>query len=352
MAGRQTGSAELRDALDRFYALSTRDQLEFFGRAREHLGSGAWAEDEVEKEIEKRDEALEALEVVVEDLRARGEFREGKSPTTKEFDTVAERLGLEIRSGFVVRAFLRWREARKVLEGGRGREKPSRRRARSAAVGRSRTHEDHLTAVRRWLQTDPGKVTMADYDAFVDEQNRKADGVERRLPGADAVTTGLRIGWPEVLQVARGELELDDARSAKESELLEGLTDESLVRADVVVALTGIRSQRIGQLIRKGEFPVPAAKLGHINAWFLGDVKRVRDEVSVPRRAEFFFQDEVFDLPQIAIAIDRNVDSVRTLLTEEDWDRIPHPDGKASGTWYWLRSNVDLRKWKTRQRGR
>jgi hypothetical protein len=348
----QTGSAELRDVLDRFYALPTKDQLELFAEAREHLGSEAWAEDDAEREIDKRTEALAALEVVAAELRQRGEFREGKSPTVVEFDATAKRLGLGISSSVVIGAFIRWRIAKTVLEGGRAREKPSRRRARVAAVGRARTHEDHLAAVRLWLETGPTKLATGDYDAFVEEANRSKDSAERPLPGANAVTTGLRVGWPTVVRVARGEAELDVARKARESELLEGLTDESLVGADVVAALTGIRSQRIGQLTRKGEFPAPAAKLGRVNAWFLGDVKRVRDEKPIPPRAEhFFFQDEVFDLPHLALTFDRNVDSVRTLLSEEAWDRIPRPDGKASHSWYWLRSNVDVKKWRAR-RGR
>lgn len=337
--------------MDRFYGMSTKDQLELFAEAREHLGSEAWAEDEAEREIDKRAEALAALEAVAAELRELGEFREGKSPTVVEFDATAKRLGMDISSSVVIGAFIRWRIAKTVLEGGQAREKPSRRRARVAAVGRRRTHEDHLAAVRLWLASGPTKLATGDYDAFVDEANRSKESAERSLPGADAVTTGLRVGWPTVISVARGEADLHLARKAKESELLEGLTDESLVGADIVVVLTGIRSQRIGQLTRKGEFPAPAAKLGRVNAWFLGDVKRVRDEEPIPTRAEFFFQDEVFDLPQLAVAVGRNVDSLRTLLSEEAWDRIPSPDGRASGTWYWLRSNVDVKKWKAR-RGR
>jgi hypothetical protein len=349
MAGAKTGSAELRDALDRFYGLSTKDQMELFAEAREHLGSEAWSEDDAEREIEDRARALEALEAVAADLRDRGEFRECKSPTVKEFDATAKRLGLDIKSGKVIGAFIRWRIAKTVLEGGRAREKPSRRRTRVAAVGRTRTHEDHLTAVRLWLKTDPVKEATGDFDAFVKEQNRRTGSSGRPMPTAAAVTTGLRLGWSAVLAVTRKEVTLVQAQQARESQLLEGLTDESLVGADVVVALTGIRSQRIAGEIRKHGFPVPAARLGHVNAWFVGDVKKFRDGQPVPARAEYFFQDEVRDLPQLAVAVGRNVDSVRRLLSEESWDRIPHPDGKASGTWYWLRSNVDVKKWKTRR---
>lgn len=353
MAGRQTGSAELRDALDRFYALSTRDQLEFFARAREHLGSEAWGEDEVEKEIGKRAEALEALEAVADDLRARGEFREGKSPTVKEFDAAAERLGLGIRSGVVIGAFIRWRVAKTVLEGGRARERPSRRRAKAAAVGRARTHEDYLQAVRFWLATDRAAETRRDYDAFVDEENRKRSGsADRPLPSSRAVTTGLRLGWRDVIPVARGDVTHERALEVKEAELLKGLTDESLVGGEVVTVITGARAQRIGAEIRDGVLPAPAAKIGRVHAWVLGDLMKVRDGQPVPRRREFFFQDEVIDLPGLGRAIGFNVDHLRTLLNEEAWDRVPRPDGKVSGSWYWLRSDIDVGKWKARRGGR
>lgn len=337
--------------LSRFYALSTADQLELFAEARAHLGSEAWAEDEAEREIDRRAEALKALETVVDELQERGEFREGKSPTVKEFDATAERLGLDVSSGKVIGAFLRWREAKKALGGGRAREKPARRRAKAAAVGRERTHEDHLHAIRLWLKTRPTKITIADYGAFVEEENRNMGNVGRPLPGAQAVTSGLRIGWSEVLKVARGEVELDRARAARESELLNGLTDESLVGADIAAALTGVRRQRITEQISKHGFPAPAAKVGTVRAWFLGDIKKVRDGQPVPARPAYFFQDEVLDLPELAVSIERNIDGLRTRLSEEAWDRIPRPDGKASGAWYWLRSNIDVEHWKAR-RGR
>jgi predicted DNA-binding transcriptional regulator AlpA len=342
MTARQMGSAELRDALDRFYALSTRDQLGFFGEAREHLGSEAWTQDEVEQEIDKRAEALEALEAVAADLRARGEFREGKSPTVEEFDAGAERLGLEIRSGFVVRAFLRWRIAKTVLEGGQAREKPSRRRARSAAVGRTRTHEDYLRAVRIWLDSGPERSAPADYDAFVKEENRQRGDDERPLPSLSAVTTGLRIGWVRVLAVARGGTTLENALEDRRAELLDGLSDDSLVGAEVVAVMTGIYGQNIAHHVRKGTFPVPAAKVGRNMAWMLGDVKASKAGRRVPERKRFFFQDEVVDLRELASKVGIKVDYVRTLLNHEAWHRVPRPDGKVGGAWYWLRSNLDI----------
>jgi hypothetical protein len=54
----------------------------------------------------------------------------------------------------------------------------------------------------------------------------------------------------------------------------------------------------------------------------------------------------IFDLQQLAAAVGRNVDGFRTLLSEETRNEMPRPDGKASGSWYWLRSNVDDRKWR------
>jgi hypothetical protein len=238
MAGSEPGSTELRDVLDRFYALSTKGQLELFAEACEHLGSAAWAEDEVEREIDKRAEALKALETVAAELRDRGEFREGKSPTVVELNATAKRLGLDISSAVVIGAFIRWGIAKTVLKGGQAREKPSRKRARVAAVGRRRTHEDHLAAVRLWLETRPTKLTTSDYDAFVKEANRKKENAERPLPGAEAVTTGLRVGWPTVLRVARGEVGLDDA-PGRWGAVLAG--DEEATKPALVLVAVGER---------------------------------------------------------------------------------------------------------------
>jgi len=338
-------SPALRDVLRRFFELSTTEQLVAHQEIRQHLAAGTWVDSEEERVIDRKAEALEALKQAASELRRRGQLDLGKAPTAKQFDEAAITSGSEWRSGQVIRAFGSWRNAKRALLGGSVRESPAQARARARRVGRTRSHEEPIEAVRLWLATEPEAFRLVDYAAFVAEANKKRakTSPSKPLPSWQAVEGSLRLGWEAILGVARGEKTLEEAQQSQRSQLLEGLTDKSLVGTDVALLVLDVQTCNLSQAIKRDDFPQPVAKVGRNRAWMLGDLKKYRDKERVPRRRELALQEKVLDAPALASAMGIALDYLRTLLSRERWDRVPKPAGRVGQNHYWLRQ--DIKQW-------
>jgi hypothetical protein len=337
--GPAAGSSELRDVLRRFFDLSTEDQLAGYEEIKQHLGSEAGVDTELDLAIEQKAEALSALQRVTAELRRRGELEANEAPTAKQFDDGAKALELDWRRGRVIRSFGSWRNAKRAVKGEKVREAPSQKRARARAVGRSRGHEEPVHSLRLWLESKPEHHRLVDYEAFAMEANRRRGQAAKPLPGGQAVRTSLRLPWASALEVARGERTMEQARGDRRV-ALEDLDDESLVGVSVLSLVLETREQHLHKVTNQPGFPRPVARLGHDRAWFFSDIKAYKEDKPVPARKEGSFQHEIVTVSGLARELGLHVDYVRKLLSDENWKRIPIPNGRVGRNYYWLRKRL------------
>lgn len=317
------------------------EQLAAFEEIREYLGQDVGIETDVDRLIEREQEALSVLRRVADDLRERGALGPDRAPTADQFDAVAKRLGLTWDRSRVVRVFGLWRNAKRSLLDQHVTQGRAQRRFRHKTAGRRRSHEECLTAVRGWLGSKPEGLQRLDYDSWAEKENRKRGDDERPLPMAEAIRSRLGFPWSDVVKVAQGTIELSAALKRQARRVLRGRSDDDLVGAAAVQALLGTPTQHVPSLLARPDFPRPVTRIGRTRAWVLGDLKAYGDGRPAPKRSENEFQDKVLDSSQVARRLGLRQDSVLRLIHEKRWDRLPQPDGQVGAHHYWWRDGFE-----------
>lgn len=132
---RPRDTAQLHDALERFFALPRDAQLEHHRVTGNFLGAAHRAETPIERGLRRQAETLAALQAVQEKMGLTAD----RAPTADQFDDVARRLGLDEDRNTVRRAFGTWSAATTTLTGGAPVESAAQRSHRREVARRKRT---------------------------------------------------------------------------------------------------------------------------------------------------------------------------------------------------------------------
>jgi hypothetical protein len=253
---------ELEAVLQRFHALSLRDQLRFYQETGDYLGAELKPERAVDRAARERAEALEAMREVAEHLR----LAANQAPTTDQFRTTASELGLDWTVNKIIRAFGRYSFAQDALLGRWIPDTREQRKVRSATHGRRRSHEEYLTGVRLWLKTRPRQENTGSYDECADDYNDQITADQRRLVRSDGLQVALGLNLAIIVKVARGELTLPEAQQQLVNEQLDGHGDNGLVSSRWIAARLGIAGQGIADLSRPSQVPLARRDRGNAQA--------------------------------------------------------------------------------------
>lgn len=289
-------------------------------------------------QAEGRREALEMLLVVAEHLG----LPAGEAPTMAQFDQAAGELELGWSSLRVIRAWERWRLAVEVFKGERS----------AGLVGRDfhiaqdqrKNQEEPIRGVKRWLASRPQHETASVYDQFAKAHNARKPSPDKRLRLSKSVSRALRLRWPNVIAVARGEISLTAAREQELAELLPKANN-----ANAILGLSGA-----SRLLKRSEgavrsaseqsrhFPVPVAVIGSQRAWLYDDLKLYKRGLTCPKRSKGELQYLYMDETELRTRLKLSSAAFRRRVKEKRWDLVPRPEGAiAVGVLYWLRRSVE-----------
>jgi hypothetical protein len=323
---------DLEAAMRRFFALAPVDQLRAYEQMREFLAAAS-RETKADRELRERIEALEAIKAVADHLG----LPAGRTPTAEQFNEVARDVAPSWNTSRVARAWESWRFAGDVYRGERPRLSSHQRSLRTRLAGRQRTREEHLTAIREWLETKPLTEGSAAYLAWRNEMNGQLKEGLLPYPHLSSVCRAYAIGWPDLIRVAKGELSLEEARTRsrpRRDEFSRG--PHELVSIRWVANRLKVAVWVAGRASYKPEFPTPVAKIGPSRVWLREDVDAYADGRSFPEREPYELQHLYADAVEAAGMLGLTPKSLHT-------PRIaaPKPNGRVSGQPYWLKEDVE-----------
>ncbi|HEX5375918.1 MAG TPA: hypothetical protein VFW48_07145 [Solirubrobacterales bacterium] len=260
-----------------------------------------------------------------------------------QFDQAADELGLDWSSARVIRTWERWRLAVEVFKG--------EREARSfigrdfhAAQDRSRKNlEEPIRGVKHWLRSRPTLTTTAAYNQFAKAHNASKASADKRLRSSRAVSVALRLYWPNVIAVARGEISLTAAREQELAELLPKDTSEAILGLPGASRLLKRSETAVRTAFEQHRhFPVPVAVIGSQRAWLYEDVKLYKRGLATPKRSEGELQYLYMDATELRTRLKLSAGALQRRVNEKRWDLVPRPQGAvAVGVQYWLRREVE-----------
>jgi hypothetical protein len=287
-----------------------------------------------------RKDALDAILAIAEHLG----LPAGEAPTMAQFDQAADELGLDWSSARVIRAWERWRLAVEVFKGERDARSFIGRDFHAAPDRSLKNREEPIRGVKRWLRSRPSLETVAAYDEFAKAHNASKAPADKRLRSSQSVSSALRLRWPNVIELARGEVSLTDARERELAELLPKANS-----GNAILGLPGA-----SRLLKRSEgavrnaseqrrhFPTPVAVIAKHRAWLYDDLKRYKRGLSTPKRAEGELQYIYMDAPELTTRLKLTPEMLRRRIKEKRWDLVPRPEGAvAARAPYWLREKVE-----------
>jgi hypothetical protein len=344
MAKHRGSSAARRELLQRFAALPEKERLGAYEEMRSYLAADLGKETDEDRLIEREQEALAVLEKVAAHLRANGELADDAAPTASQFDRAARDLDLRWDRSRITRVFGLWRNAKLTLLGEHLTEGRAQRRFRLEQAGPVRTLEEYLPALRLWLETKLEGRSREDYDRWVTGENKaRAKQGERPLPKAGAIRSGLGLPWSAGVAVARGELDLEQAREQRVDDLILGCDDRDLVGHAVIAAMFARTPSQTNYHIAHGWFPQSVAKVAGARAWFLGDILAYRDDREVRHRAEDEHQGQIMDTAEFSKRSGLTKHTIHSYIHRKLWSRLLEPDGQIGRHHYWSRDRAE--KW-------
>lgn len=328
---------ELNTALERFYALSPRDQLAAFELIREYLGASA-PETKHDRELRERAESLAALEKVATQVG----LPKGRGPTTTQFKAEAPDVAPEWNVSRVTRLWGRWRFAVDAYEGRRMRATADQIALRLGEPLRPYSEEECLNALRTWLASEPRRATMEHYTRWHIEYNDRLPAGERRLPSSSTIKNRLQVWFDEALKVARGEVELAEAQRNHAERVSRGRrhdwtrTEHDLVGIQWVARCAGTAVAVAARRTHQAGFPPPALTLGKRRAWLREDVESYYHGEPLSEREANWLQPLYLSSVQAAAMVGRDRGALLLNL-----DTLPKPAGRVAGELFFLRSEVE-----------
>jgi predicted DNA-binding transcriptional regulator AlpA len=324
-------SEEFRAAMERILDLTAADQLRVYDALRDYLGV-AIAESDADRRLTQRLEALSVLEQARDHLGLSNDV----APTMAEFDRAADELGLDWNAQRVARAFGGYKIAASHLRGERSRGSGLKEGMRRAAIGRARTHEDYVTALRIWLATEPNPDRTRDYDAFARDYNSRND---HPLPLSSAVKKGLTLFWVDCLRVARRETTLAEV-AEHDLDIRETRTSgpHDLIGLREIGLMHDLKLTNVMNLSLTEGFPPPALILADKRTFLREHVAAHQAGRRQWEHKENFLRPLYYDVKEMAAAVGIRYILVSRRLHET---RCPPRTGVASGRSYWLKSDVE-----------
>jgi len=343
---------EARSLIPQVLAVPDASKFEIFQALVDDLGEQVGEDDPMVRLVRERKEALEVMRLVAEHLG----LEPLEAPTARQFDAVVNDLLEGWSSQKVKRAWERWRLATEAYKGERQVDPLVRRRLRREnAPGKwRRSSSDYVAGVRLWLERQPEKETADAYDAYVEQHNakraaikdpeqREKAGYEDALVRSASTIKNLRLDWPRVLQVGKGEAGLV---KAQEEYLAEQIPPPGENRIVGLAAISRLLKHSYGQIqyLLKTEpnFPTPVAYIRGHRAWLYEDVLLFKRGLVAPQREEGESQHLFVDAEELQARLAILPDAFLSALRRQRWDLIPKPDGAlVGGVYYWQRTKVN-----------
>ena len=326
-------------ALQRFFALSPKEQLVAYRAMRDHLAARL-RETKRDRVVEERAAAIDALESVASHLKLEPRV----APTPAQFDAAARTLDLRCARGRrwnrsrVGRAWGKWRFAKETFLG-RGLPDSSDQRARRRAVaGRARTQEAALVAIRLWLATKPAKETVRDYETWAEEHNDVLKVGELPLPNATTIRKRIPITWADIVRFARDEISVEQGRPPREHVRRRHVHGEHhlVSAAGVREILSSPARERVKHVLSKPSFPTPVVVLNRVRLWMRDDVIAYEKGRPFPERAENELRHLYLTTPEVMKAVGLSRSGL-----EHGAYGVPSPAIKAGSINLWLASEVE-----------
>lgn len=301
---------EREQALQRFFDLPRKDQLEVYRVVRDFLSAGdPPAVTKKDKVIDGQASALEAISLVAREL----ELPDRKAPTSTQFAEVVGRVAPEWSLSKVLAVFGRWRVAVEVYERGDLRPNVKQLGIMSATRGKIRHDEGYWTAIRKWLRSEPPIVTTTAYNDWADLYNDNLPAGEKPLPSWTSIRIGLQLNFDEVVRVANGEITVDEARPYQPREL-RPLDDEEgphgLIPARVAADICGSRATHVRDVVYQPGFPVPALILKRVSLWRRDDVEAFASGRPFPERKLDELRDVYMTVDELAELVETRRETV------------------------------------------
>jgi predicted DNA-binding transcriptional regulator AlpA len=322
-----------------FLDLPEAERLDVVQKLVSYLTEDLGSEDKRLEALRRRADALEAVQLATEHVRAAGELAPDRPITSTRFTEVSKELGLGWSSSAVVRVFGRWRNATTAAAGETVREGPEQRRVRARMRGRDTGREDYVEGLRLWIASDPDGQLGRDYDAFVVAENERR-GDKRRLIKSPGLAMSLALPWARLLEIARGETSLAAAQEAERKRILDEV-DGRLVGGRSVAVILGLGVAHAGEIADRPDFPTPVAAISGTKAYLLEDLVAYRDGKPFPRRDEGSFQQSLVEMREVAVVLGRTIATARTYVNRELWHLIPRPVGRVGTNHYWWRADFE-----------
>lgn len=317
---------ELEATFARFLAMSFADQLDFCARVKEYLPLAKAVGPLLDEELEKRRAMLDCLRQV------RAHLGLDQGPTYPQYLEAARVLKLPWSGQQIQRAFGLWLTAIEAVETGRPPRSAAARSYGSGKVGRKRSREEYLHAVRLWLKTHPPRDRGVDYDDWAREHNATADG--GAVPRRNTLVAALGLPWREVLAIARDEKTHEDVHAERLEKRDWSRGPHRLIGLATVALMRGSSVSSAMYETKKHSFPLPVASFRGRRAWLLEEVEAYCRGEEVERRPEDRLRDLYLDLHQYA-------DLVGLSLSFAQLGRDVSPAGMVGSTRYWLRDEVE-----------
>lgn len=320
--------------LKRFALLPEGDQLLLYQEIRDYLVAGRT--DLVrDRQLDERAEALRIMRAVLEHYK----LADPTKLEVKQFNAAPDELREGWHSSRIVRAFATWRFAREALAGGKPRSTARQRSYLSAARTTRLSREDHIASVIAWLDTNPPKVTIRDYDDWARERNSALGEGDLRAALSRTVTFHLQLTWATILKVARGEIGIEQATNERTARR----RDLKRAEHDLVVTLDirEMASSQMGsspyEFMSKPGAPIPVLTIGEHRYYYRKDVLAFIDGKSVPGRENNELSDTYVGATEAARLVG---------VHRASWYRLGKKDAPETvavigGVGLWLRSDID-----------
>jgi hypothetical protein len=339
MMAEQPTRSEINALIARVNELPDLAKFELLDVLIKNLGIELDKASKKQRRVLERKEALEALLAVAEHLGLPAD----EAPTTAQFNQGASELGLTWNSGKVIRVWERWRLAQEVFTGQRSSSSLAGRDFRDRRDRSLKNREDPVKGVKRWLKTRPEAETISAYDDFVEIYNATQGATEKSLRSFPSVRSALKLHWPNVLAVARGQLSIKRARDNELAELLPRATTNAILGIPGVVRLLWRSKNAVKRLSEESShFPTPVAVIAGHRAWLYEDLKRYKRGLAAPKRSEGELQYLYMDVPELRMRLNLMPGAFSRRISEKRRDLVPRPEGAvAAGAPYWLREKVE-----------
>jgi predicted DNA-binding transcriptional regulator AlpA len=324
--GDRRRKSELEATFARFLAMSYADQLDFCGRLQTYLPLSKAVGPLLNEEFEKRLDSLECLRQV------RAHLGIDSGPTVPQYREASRELELPWSGQQIQRLWGRWWEATNALDSGAPPRSAAARSYGSAQVGRKRSREEWLHAVRLWLATGPSRDRGVDYDDWAREHNASAEG--DAMPRRSSVVAALGLPWREVLAIAREERTHEEVHIQKLEKRDWSRGPHRLVSLRTVALMRGSSVSSAMYESKKFSFPLAAATFRGRRTWLLEEVESYCRGDEIERQPEDRLRYLYLDVHEYA-------DMVGLSVSFAQVGRDVAPIGMAGSTRYWLRQAVE-----------